>query len=296
MIRLTDIEFGQCDVEDYIHYINERHSIWTKRFVLNLPKPWTDDPILQRYKFTNVFRQLDKGTIALRKIICQQKDPVLIFFNIVWYRYFNLFTHADELGFVKDYQQLEDFIVDKAKRGKQIFTGAWMTTGVAFEDKHESYLRAAKGAWDKREELCKTIQSLTTLKDTCTYLRELYMVGKFLAYELACDMRFTTLLSDATDKLTWANMGPGAQRGLRRLDFPHKNQKEGCTSMQDLYSMITSKRDPIYIKVEDAIDPQIFNGDWPFELREIEHNLCEFDKYMRVKNGEGRPRSKYPGI
>jgi hypothetical protein len=28
-------------------------------------------------------------------------------------------------------------------------------------------------------------------------------------------------------------------------------------------------------------------------MREIEHSLCEFDKYMRVKRGEGRPRSKY---
>ena len=31
----------------------------------------------------------------------------------------------------------------------------------------------------------------------------------------------------------------------------------------------------------------------PLEMREIEHSLCEFDKYTRVKNGEGRPRSIY---
>ena len=29
------------------------------------------------------------------------------------------------------------------------------------------------------------------------------------------------------------------------------------------------------------------------EMREIEHSLCEFDKYQRVKNGEGKPRSIY---
>ena len=29
------------------------------------------------------------------------------------------------------------------------------------------------------------------------------------------------------------------------------------------------------------------------EMREIEHCLCEFDKYERARLGEGRPRAKY---
>jgi len=29
-------------------------------------------------------------------------------------------------------------------------------------------------------------------------------------------------------------------------------------------------------------------------MRDIEHSLCEFDKYERVRNGEGVPRGKYP--
>ena len=31
----------------------------------------------------------------------------------------------------------------------------------------------------------------------------------------------------------------------------------------------------------------------PLEMREVEHTLCEFDKYERVRNGEGKPRSIY---
>ncbi len=34
---------------------------------------------------------------------------------------------------------------------------------------------------------------------------------------------------------------------------------------------------------EEAIWP-------PLELREIEHSLCEFDKYERVRLGEGKPK------
>ena len=29
------------------------------------------------------------------------------------------------------------------------------------------------------------------------------------------------------------------------------------------------------------------------EMRDIEHSLCEFDKYERVRNGEGKPRGRY---
>jgi hypothetical protein len=33
---------------------------------------------------------------------------------------------------------------------------------------------------------------------------------------------------------------------------------------------------------------------WPaWEMREVEHSLCEFDKYERVRRGEGRPRGVY---
>jgi len=265
--------------------MNERHSIWMRRDKGEW-KPWTTDVILQQYKFTNVFRQLDKGTVALRKMLKGQTDPILILFNIIWYRYFNWYKHAEELGFVNDYSQLEDFIITKGRRCDKIFTGAWMTTGVSCEDKHITYLRACKEAWDKRDMLYHLVSSSSKLETVCVLLKDLYMVGRFLAYELACDLRFTKLLDEATDILTFANLGPGAQRGLRRLGMPHKNQKEGLTSMRKLYDVL----------MEHYLSYYIVNASWPFELREVEHNLCEFDKYMRTKNGEGHPRSKFPGV
>jgi len=285
MTRLDKIPFGECTVSDLADYMNERHSIWRRRDKGEW-KPWTNDVILQQYKFTNVFRQLDKGTVALREMLEGQKDGVLILFNIIWYRYFNWYVHAEKLGFITDYLQLEEYITAKWKKCDKVFTGAWMTTGVAFEDKYISYLRACKEAWDRRDMLYYLVTSSTRLETVCVHLRDLYMVGKFLAYELACDLRFTKLLDKATDTLTFANLGPGAQRGLKRLGMPHKNQKEGCESMQKLYDVLA----------EHLVSYNILNAPWPFELREVEHCLCEFDKYRRTKNGEGHPRSKYPGV
>lgn len=312
MVRNLDkIQFGHCNINQFAEFINERYNIYVNRFIKKQDKPWTNDEILQTYKFTNVFRQLDKGTIALQemlkfKLIKSDKgtdyfdnklneltkqvydSSELIFFNICWYRYFNWFEHAEELGFVYSYRQVEDYIKAAHRAGRKVFTGAWMTTGVFCEDKHITYLKACKEAWERRFEFVDFIKENQNLEIVCKKLTELYMVGKFLAYEIACDLRFTKLLENADDKYTWANMGPGAQRGLKRLGYPHKNQTEACKSMHEIYVELHDKN----LLSSDIL----LNCKWSFELREVEHCLCEFDKYQRVKTGQGRPRSKYDGV
>jgi hypothetical protein len=304
--RLKDIKFGSVDIKDFANFINERHNIYINRFVKKLPKPWTEDKILQEYKFTNVFRQLDKGTLALTEMLKNNKCQAmmtkneafgLIFFNICWYRYFNWFEHAKELSFVCSYDEVEKYILQRAKDKKRIFTNAWMTTGVFCEDKHITYLRACKEAWDRRFEFAKFIELNQSLEAVSKKLTELYMIGKFLAYEIACDLRFTKLLENATDTLTWANMGPGAQRGLKRLGYLHKNQEGSCAFMVKIYNELISN--DLYLSpyvCEHFPTKNLYMVQPPFELREVEHCLCEFDKYYRVKFNEGRPRSRYDGV
>lgn len=288
--RLKDIKSGSVSLADFAYWINERTSIYNKKEA-GLPKPWTDDEILQQYKFTNAFRQLDRGTVVLHDMI-DEKDVGLLnqeltFFNIVWYRLFNWHEHAYNCGWVTHFTELEDYILKCSQTHKKIFTGAHMTTGVAYEDKHISYLRAAKIAWERRHEFVSFIKNNQTMEAVCEELLSLYMVGKFIAYELVCDLRFSSLLKNASDKLTWANMGPGAQRGLKRLGLPHENHQQGLSSMVLLYERL--------MEAENLLDYNVKCANVPFELREVEHSLCEFDKYCRVKFGEGRPRGRYPG-
>ena len=106
-----------------------------------------------------------------------------------------------------------------------------------------------------------------------------------MAYEMVSDMRHTRLLEDATDIRTWANPGPGAKRGLQRLGLPYKKDADAITSMRSLLALT----DDGY---HYTLAPHVPR---PLEMRDIEHSLCEFDKYCRVKFGEGEPRSKYNG-
>lgn len=122
-----------------------------------------------------------------------------------------------------------------------------------------------------------------TLQGVFKSLLPVRHVGPFLAYEMVTDMRHTKILDQAPDIYTWANAGPGALRGLQRLGLPCANQTQACESMQSLLS-----RAPTSACMEA----------WPVpEMRDIEHSLCEFDKYCRVFYLEGnRPRSRYPGV
>lgn len=263
----SDIVIGSSTVEDYFAWINERHRIYTVR---DTPWPWTEDPILQKFKFTNVFRQLDRGTVALNNALEGKTDAVGIMRNIWVYRLHNLDQIINEYGYVDDLQDFLDYWKKRKAAGKKCFTSAFMTTGRPFEDKVVTYSRAMVEAWDNAVKI-----RLDDMQTAWKSLLPYYMVGKFLAYEIVCDMRFH--LFEPDDVMTWANPGPGAIRGLKRLGMIPKLQ-----SMIDLLQM-----------APDFLSPQVKSCRYPFELREIEHCLCEFDKYERARTGVGRPKENY---
>jgi hypothetical protein len=307
---------GTSTVEAFFGWINERHSIFLKRKA-GKPKPWTDDAIMREYKFTNAFRELDTGTIALRNMekstvdaLALEQDPERamtlckrIVFNTFWYRTFNWYEHAEKLGMVSNYGQLEEYFMGLHRRGERIFTGAHMVRGDG-PVKLFPYLKLLHQVWDNLDVLTWTIINEGSMKFAFNQCMEFYLVGKFNAYELVCDWRFSLGLD--SDCLTWGSIGPGAARGLQRLGLPGKDVSE----MVELWKVA-----PLYLKGH-VIDH--FPKNWslsrelggsrviitsdreaeypPFEIREIEHSLCEFDKYERCRQGQGRPRQKYPGV
>jgi hypothetical protein len=125
-----------------------------------------------------------------------------------------------------------------------------------------------------------------SLESVWKWLKEFPFQGPFHAFEVVTDLRHTELLNRAPDINTWANSGPGAQRGLARIHNRPLNSlaptKQACNEMIEILNLSRDKK--YWPNNEDYP---------PLELREIEHSLCEFDKYLRVLTGQGRPRSIY---
>ena len=106
-----------------------------------------------------------------------------------------------------------------------------------------------------------------------------------MAYEVVCDMRWTRYGLKWPDVNTFAHAGPGALRGLNRLAGRELNalrtEKDALDSMCALLALVR----------RSWPEPSAL---WPaLELRAIEHSLCEFDKYERVRLGQGKPRARY---
>ena len=147
-----------------------------------------------------------------------------------------------------------------------------------------------------------------SLESTWEWLRNHDHLGDFMSYEVVSDLRYTDMLDKAPDIMTWANPGPGAMRGLNRIHGRDLKKlipkKDYIVEMQKLLEVSKS---PIYCPQWSGSEWE-FDGEmprdmdrhdptaWPtWDMRTVEHTLCEFDKYLRVKNGEGAPRQKYKG-
>lgn len=128
-----------------------------------------------------------------------------------------------------------------------------------------------------------------TLESVWEWLRMFPFLGDFMAYEIVTDLRHTRLLSTAPDIYTWANPGPGAMRGLNRLHGRPLNHT------QPKHVFVCEMRELLRQVNEE------FPHVWPHrigfdvEMRDIEHTLCEFDKYERVRLGEGKMKQRYNG-
>ena len=284
----TDFEYGSSELETFWYWINERQRIYDMR-AAGQAKPWTKDEILQQYKFTHAFRQLDRGTVALTNALADAEDDLDdadIVWNVMWYRLFNVDTHINELGAITrvNAEELFEYLRETKAKGGKIFTSAHLTASGGFGDKLLVYINELKRHIKKCEEIADLCLNCGSMHTAFLRFKELFLVGKFIAYEMVCDLRFTDVL-EAHDRMKWASMGPGAQRGLQRLGFPAKTEVQGTNSMRELLNM-----------AQDNLGDHVMKyALWPFELREIEHSLCEFDKYERVRTGVGRPRQKFDG-
>lgn len=282
--KLPDLKM--CSESDFWYFISERHKIFLKREA-GEPKPWTADPILQKYKFVNVFRQYDRTTRWLLEnfLIPHEQDDIRdIAFNICWYRMYNRWETGELLGWQMGWNPNE--VVKKLRRADfPIFTGAYIIHSDWGRPKLDSITEVCDALWT----LCHHTSFKDVLQNgmeaTWRFLQQANHVGPFMAYQMVLDMGYCPrLLGDAHDYHTWTCTGPGALRGLKRLDSA-ASMRDSLDRMADL-----TWRAPMSLAEIEAFHvPKL-------SVHDIEFCLCELDKYCRVKFGEGRPRSSYPGV
>jgi hypothetical protein len=291
--KKSNIKFREQQLKLFWYWINERHAIYLKKQAKG-PWPWTNDKILQNYKFTNPFRQNDRVTVEWTNRYLKLPKKMShgdIIFQCCLFRLFNWPQTYDTLMFGMskwDRAKAVALIDNMKKEGKQIFTGAYIIPSAGRTDpKHWMICEVLDKIHSERGEIAAAIQKANSMEAATYILQRYHSVGPFIAYEIVCDLRHTKVLAGASDTMSWANPGPGAKRGIHRLiTGSHEWNKGRRPDYQEAMRALLQMAPRRLLK-------GVKSESWPFEMREIEHSLCEYDKYMRVKMKQGKPRSRY---
>ncbi len=272
------------------HWVRERERIRVLKDG-GAAWPWTDDEILASYRFCNVRREDDRGTVWIRKHIREPyADHPLLWLMLCIARQINWPETLAELIADRAWPLDDGFSPEaitillnaRKARGAKVYTGAYMISAPPEKgaDKQAYIAETVIGAlWRRREHFPSLHVSLRKVHDWITASNGW---GAFMAYQAVVDMRFTRILRDAPDVETWAAAGPGTLRGLNRLHGRAVDcglsQGQALSEMRAIYKVATA---------ETGV---------AMDFSDVPNILCETDKYLRVKLGQGKPRALYvPG-
>lgn len=280
-------------VKELAYWINERESMRIKKEEGDCCPPFSLDPAMANVRYCNIHREDDKVT---RWIASNWRDANFespdITLAMVTARMINWPETLDAVGYphcgdeymFRDWAaRAKDRIRDRQFVQQKVWTSAYTISTCGRAMPKESYVfdhvlaQVAKMDWvyvnDPPEWHC-------TLAGAHKALMTVDGLGSFLAAQVVADLKNTKghPLATAPDWWTWSAPGPGSLRGLKAF-FEH--------SVSEKYYQPHIEQ--CYDEVKDHLYPYV----GPLHMQDFQNCLCEFSKYMRVKEGDGRVRNKY---
>lgn len=240
----------------FFYTMYERQQIWYRRFVLNLPKEeWTTNEFYSKYRFTNVYRELDRTSQYLIKNIIlnkecwhkynnDEKNNVNLVWKILFYRMINnprIYTSIDVIDDFdnydpdKFYNYLKENVINKdISFGHGAFLQCTKKSiidengnTINYENSCEYF---AKRLLCKLHEHTKDIyqfmkDSFSSNKSAYDFIKfianNLESVGKFMAHELFQDLCYIKQYIDLDlmkyDANSATNAGPGSTGGTKYI-------------------------------------------------------------------------------
>lgn len=269
----------------FVYWITERWAIKTRRDAL-LPAPWSDDPIFQETYFTNVDREQDRVTKWIRENWTLNEWTLPNYaLGMIIARVFNLPDTLAELGQPEDSMDLwlftaEDILYNRQENDKRIWNGAYI---ISTAGRKMSKIDFCLEMFEKARGIDEKLRTVKTLAEAHDKLCEVYGLSDFLAAQVVADLKNTKghHLANAEDWRTFSAMGPGSKRGLEWFweeSITKKNYPQKIADAMEL--------------VEWELPSRIYDV---MCMQNFQNCFCEYDKYMRIKNGTGRSKRKYNG-
>ncbi len=290
--------------ELYWTFASRRQAAFEARLA-GQSRPWTSDPILQVYKFCNVFRASDRVSQYMIRDVAYGADPKTDardrIFQITAFRTFsNIATWESlirELGGPPRLDHLRsgefEAALDRTKvRNGGLYTGAFIlcaNKAFGFDDKHRNHVALFRHMF--LEHACaERVLQAPSLRSVVELLQSFPLMGPFMAYQTAIDLNYSELMS--FDENDYTQAGPGALRGLKKafVDL-------GDMTPADAILWMVGRQDDEFRRLDLP-----FHGLFGRPLHGIDCQglFCELDKYCReavpeLASARSRIKAKYSG-
>lgn len=283
--------------DTYWRFAVKRQEVFFRRF-RNMPPPWSNDPILSRFKFTNAYRASDRvSQYLIRNVIYNgSQEPEEIFFRTILFKLFNKVETWQllqrELGELTagafDPEAIDKVLSAAMARRQTIYSAAYiMPSGGKHGEakKHRNHLRLLRAMLT--DGVPERIRRMKRMREAFELLLSYPMIGDFLAYQYVTDLNYSSLTS--FDEMEFVVPGPGARDGIRKC-FSNL----GGLNEADIIKMVADRQDVEFDRL--GLDFQSLWGR-PLQLIDCQNLFCEVDKYARHAHPEvvgitGRTRIK----
>lgn len=275
--------------KELAYWINEREHMRIKKEEGDCTPPFSHDPAMATVRYCNVHREDDKVTrwIAKNWRDINANDDNLVL-AMVAARMINWPNTLEEIEYPSLDREQWPFSLWAAsakkdmramqEAGLKVWTSAYTisTCGRAMlkEDYVFDHVLAEVAT---RDFAVAGDASLSTMWARLTSVDGL---GSFLGAQIVADLKNTPghPLSQAPDFWSWSAPGPGSLRGLKAYFGHHVTDKTYQTYIEQCFA---------------EVSPLLYEYVGPLHMQDFQNCLCEFSKYMRVKEGDGRVRNKY---
>lgn len=274
------------ELDSFWGFVVERDLIWQRRQA-GEPAPWTRDEIIASYHFTNVHRDRDPGTQAIFRTV-EGLEPPDALFTIVAYRMLNRRqTFADHGLPVRDPAALESWL-DELERARQ--RGEPLGS-----PRHQTSLpRLAHALRSLLErDLSPEVYGAPTVLDAAAALSSIKGVGTFYSAQISADACTAPSPRAAADPDSTCSLASGSRAALNVV-----TGKAPLESLAKLMDRSTYRRAIAKVALSrderDALDEihasQPSGLSKPLTYVDLEHSLCEWNRYRRLAAGYDLPR------
>lgn len=266
----------------------ERQRMYHQR-LRGAPPPWTTDRVLGTYRFTNAYRAADRVSQDLLRVqYSGSQIPADLLLRTLIFRFFNkpaTWSAIEEaVGALSvdtfDLQRIDRQLERLLSRGQRVYSAAYIIPPPPFgaQRKHLNHLRLAQHMLNSR--LADLVGDAPSLRSVFQILSSYPSLGPFLAFQLAIDLNYSTLVD--FDENDFVVAGPGARSGIAKCFA----DLDGVTPEDVIRWAVDHQADEF--AYYDLPFDDLFGR--PLALIDCQNLFCETDKYARVMHPDA------PGI